>query len=129
MNEENKTVPQAEIEAIEKDSAKIGKAAPAPIGVIYGAQINYHEGQRSGFGALLQPSSHSKHAHLHMFSFKVMGTKCEITSCEYDYIHVSEIEDYLNSDKRGLEAEPLQAVKECIEEYLQGLTIGITQFI
>ena len=128
-NDIPKPLTKAETRKLEQQAAKVGKVAPAYTGVQYGAQIFYHEGQKSGYGALIEPSSHSKYTHLRMFSFKVTGTKCEITSCEYDYVHVSQIEDYLNGDERGVEAEPLQVVKDCIDEFLTSKGIGITQFI
>ena len=125
MNEEPKSLSQAEIAEIEKESAKIGKAAPAQVGVEFGAKINYHELQRSGCGAILQPA-HKKCGHLWLFSFKLTGAKCDITSCEYKLILISEIDEYIQGFKRGAEVVPTEEVKDCIEEHLQRLNIGIT---
>lgn len=125
MNEEPKSLSQAEIAEIEKESAKIGKAAPAQVGVEFGAKINYHELQRSGCGAILQPA-HKKCGHLWLFSYKVTGAKCDITSCEYKLILISEIDEYLQGFKRGEETTPTEEVKDCIDDYLTSKGIGIT---
>jgi len=123
MKDEPKELSVAEIN--ELDSAAIGKVAPTYTAVECGAQIKYHEIKRTGYGAILQPSGHSKYFHLNMFSFKVTGTICEITSCEYDYVHVSEITDYPQADKRGEKADPTTDIEDAIEEYLATLSIGI----
>ena len=124
-NEEAKPLSSAEIAEIEKESAKIGKAAPAQVGVEFGAKISYHELQRSGCGAILQPA-HKKCGHLWLFSFKVTGAKCEITSCEYKLILISEIDEYLQGFKRGEEVVPTAEIKDCIEEFLTSKGIGVS---
>lgn len=129
MIEESKPLSKAELRKLEKEGEKVGKLAPTYTAVECGAQIKYHEIKRTGYGAILQPSSHNKYFHLNIFSFKVTGTTCEITSCEYGYVHVSEIMDYLQADKRGVKADPTNEIAEAIEDFLASKNIGISKFI
>jgi len=129
MTDELKPLTKAELRKLEKDGEKVGKLAPTYTAVECGAQIKYHEIKRTGYGAILQPSEHSKYFHLNMFSFKVTGTTCEITSCEYDYVHVSEITDYLQADKKGVKADSTNEITEAIEWHLATKNIGISKFI
>jgi hypothetical protein len=125
MNDIPKPLTKAETKALEKKAAQVGKNAPKEYtGVQYGAHVEYHEGQKSGYGALLQ-SAHGKCANLWLFSYKVVGSKCSITSCEYILILISEIDEYLQGFKRGEETTPTAEVKDCIEEFLTSKGIGI----
>jgi len=126
MTDFPKPLSKAEVKALEKKSENIGKVAPQYTSIQCGSDIRYHEAQRIGYGAILQPTTHSKYFHLNMFSFKVTGTKCEILHCEYDYVHATEVNDYLQGAKEGVKALPTQEIMDVIEEYLASKGIGIT---
>jgi hypothetical protein len=125
-NDIPKPISKAETRKLEKDGGKVGKNAPKEYtGVQYGAQVFYHEGQKSGCGAILQPA-HGKCANLWLFSYKLTGSKCDITSCEYKLILISEIDEYLQGFKRGEEVAPTVEIEDCIEEHLASKGIGIS---
>lgn len=130
MQQFPKPLTKAETKSLIKAGSKVGQKAPQPYtGVEYGAQIHYHDGQKSGYGALLTPSTHSKWAHLNIFSFILEGNICKFTTCEYDYVHIDTVDEYLQGSQRGVVAQPNEAMCDCVEDYLADKGIGITKFI
>lgn len=126
MTDEPKPLSKAELRKLEKEGEKVGKAPKEYIGIQYGAEIKFHETKGTGYGAILQPA-HNKCPNLWLFSFKVTGVKCAITSCEYKLILIDEINEYLEGAKQDTKAvQPTQEIKDAIDEYLTSKGIGIS---
>lgn len=124
-----KPLTKAETKSLIKAGSKVGQKAPQPYtGVEYGLHTQWHEGSKSAACVLVEPLEKG-YSHIYVFSFKVCGNTCDITTSEHDKNHNSIIEDYVLGDKRGKKFEPTELIKECIEDFLASKNIGITNFI